>query len=326
MGETSNVSLMANKISSEIFNAFGWKQEPLRDEQIECLKPDDHKTKTHPSDVVFWYEDPYRECRVYVNTDLKSYSRESIKPHQIRKALRSLGVTVDCANNSKQYRDKYVHTKDFFDVVGLLFLFNHDGGFDENFDDTISSINPASLLVPTGRQIYLLGPDRIGALASVASDILRLRGAKTIPAADHCHFYYPNTVLERTRQINAQSASLETILGPWIPFCYDTTISGIPAINHILYYFGEGSSAEEFKYIIDYLFRSQSHSDYNNIVIKTTKADKRAPVFLNKAKEQYATDFFGLTEFIQRLERITIESVTRTVPGYNDVEIGMRDS
>lgn len=184
MGETSNISLMANKLSKELFSVFGWKQEGLQDSQIGCDKTDVHKVKTHPSDVVYWYEDPYHERRIYVNTDLKSYARESIKPDQVRKALRSLGMAVDCANNSKQYEEKYIHTDSAYQVIGLLFLFNHDGDFDSDFSKLIENINPSSLRIPEGRVVTLFGPDRIALLASVSGDILRMRGSGELPSVE----------------------------------------------------------------------------------------------------------------------------------------------
>src|SRR6185437_3768261 len=49
--------------------------------------------KTHPSDVVFSYDEPYRTVRTYVNCDLKSYAAGTITPHKVLSAMRDLALS-----------------------------------------------------------------------------------------------------------------------------------------------------------------------------------------------------------------------------------------
>ena len=45
---------------------------------------------THPTDVVFYYDEPYSNHRTYINCDLKSYAANTIQKGEVRKAVQSL--------------------------------------------------------------------------------------------------------------------------------------------------------------------------------------------------------------------------------------------
>jgi hypothetical protein len=83
MGETINIGEAAPIISKDIFERFGWKIHPKRDDNFACVN-DEHTTddkepkETHPGDAVFHYEDPYLGKRIYLHTDFKSYSKKAI--------------------------------------------------------------------------------------------------------------------------------------------------------------------------------------------------------------------------------------------------------
>ena len=54
-----------------------------------------HKVKTHPSDVVFFYDNPYSLSRTYVNCDLKSYASGTIsKAKTYTPAIESLAKSI----------------------------------------------------------------------------------------------------------------------------------------------------------------------------------------------------------------------------------------
>nr|WP_315206710.1 hypothetical protein [uncultured Albidiferax sp.] len=78
MAETANIAAIAEKLSGELFAEFFWKRTGPMNENWACAKPDHHNVKTHPSDVVFYYDEPYAKQRIYVNCDLKSYAKSSI--------------------------------------------------------------------------------------------------------------------------------------------------------------------------------------------------------------------------------------------------------
>ncbi|KGT15837.1 hypothetical protein JO89_02780 [Escherichia coli] len=76
-GETSAIQRVAGKISDDIFSVFKWDRAARADMNWDCCQ-EAHSKKTHPSDVVFFYIDPYEEEMVYLNTDLKSYAEGTI--------------------------------------------------------------------------------------------------------------------------------------------------------------------------------------------------------------------------------------------------------
>jgi hypothetical protein len=88
MAETTNIAKMAEILSQDLFGDFLWQHTGPTNTNWPCEEQELHKAKTHPSDVVFYYDNPYRLSRTYVNCDLKSYARGSIKtvtcPHLSR--------------------------------------------------------------------------------------------------------------------------------------------------------------------------------------------------------------------------------------------------
>lgn len=109
MAETANIARMAEKISDEIFSIFFWDKKGPVNKNWECMNRDVHKRNTHPSDVVFFYDEPYRPIRTYIQTDLKSYSADSISRSKIEGALKSLGQQISCAEISEEYQNLYTH-------------------------------------------------------------------------------------------------------------------------------------------------------------------------------------------------------------------------
>ena len=112
MAETINIGEIAGRLSREIFRYFLWSAHPKTDDNFDCTNPkhvgENNKSKlTHPGDVVFSYSDPYLCKLIYLHTDLKSCSAGSISSTKIRKALKSLCMTIDCARGSGKWREKY---------------------------------------------------------------------------------------------------------------------------------------------------------------------------------------------------------------------------
>lgn len=75
MAETINIAKMAEKLSKGIFLEFLWGRMEHTNINWPCENQEKHEVKTHPSDVVFWYDEPYSQSRTYVNCDLKSYDK-----------------------------------------------------------------------------------------------------------------------------------------------------------------------------------------------------------------------------------------------------------
>jgi hypothetical protein len=186
MGETVNISEIADKVSADIFSHFGWKSHPKKNDNFPCVNSDhmtggkSPKAKTaHPADVVFYYNDPYLGRRIYLHTDLKSYGKASITMTGLRAAIESLAMTVSCARVSEAWRTKYASAADEqYDVRGLLFVHNHDGQFAGAFDEVIKKTNLSTIPVEPNVYIHFLGPSDISRLFTVANDIIRLQHQK----------------------------------------------------------------------------------------------------------------------------------------------------
>lgn len=81
----------------------------------------EHKKKIHPSDVVFSYKEAYSAQTTYLNVDLKNYAKETIKPFKIENALKSLALTISCAETSPEWQNLYLNSKDNY-IVNCLFI------------------------------------------------------------------------------------------------------------------------------------------------------------------------------------------------------------
>src|SRR5579864_3009862 len=108
MPETSKIAEIAEKVSDDILKVFGWTRRPARDRNWPCCT-EKHKKTTHPSDVVFSYDDPIEHSSIFVTTDLKSYARDSITLLQVKKALKDLAMTIECAAKSAHWQELYVN-------------------------------------------------------------------------------------------------------------------------------------------------------------------------------------------------------------------------
>ena len=139
MAETANIAKIAQIVSDEIFSVFGWKRRPHKDQNWECVVPS-HRKATHPSDVVFSYDSPLENGRVYLTVDVKSYQRSVITKNKVEEALLSLSMSAECANQSEEWQDLYVDPTTNARVHGMLFVFNHDGNYDKDFTKLLSTI------------------------------------------------------------------------------------------------------------------------------------------------------------------------------------------
>lgn len=321
MAETSNIAKMASLVSKEIFSVFGWKERPHKDQNWRCVVKKHRKT-THPSDVVFSYESPLEPGRVYVNTDLKSYAKSSIQKDKIEQALISLSMSAECANQSEEWQALYADPDSNFRTHSLLFVYNHDGAYDDGFAQLANSVKASLMKVKAAYRCYLVGPQEIRYLQTIASDIMKKRGRGELPGVDACCFYHPDLVRARVRSNTLEAATLEMLTAPWLVLKYSNP-DGASKEGCVVYYRESGESVDEFKFLIDYLFRYQLVEDDSSIEIRTPFADRKASALFETAKEQYAKDYFEIPEFIARLKQITFHSVPEVQTRFSDVELGM---
>jgi hypothetical protein len=325
MAETNSISEIAKKVSDDIFNVFGWERRPPRDRNWDCVT-EKHKKKTHPSDVVFCYEDPVEHSTIFFTTDLKSYAQNTISLDKIKAALKSLAMSVECAAKSAQWRDLYVNPTQNYKVHGLLFLYNHDGGFHEELSTYIKDISSSSIRLRRFVRLLMIGPREINYLITVATDIKCERGDKNLPSAENCSFFYPDLVRVRVKSNLCKAATIEMLTGPWQILRFER---GGPDQNRNgfhFYYGGLGETPEEFKYIFDYLFRQQMVHPQEVITIRMARACAAAKLTFENAKEQYAMDFFPyvkVEDIKRRLSTINFARINTAIKTFSDLDIGM---
>ena len=107
MAETSNIAQMAEKVSKEIFSEFFWDKVGSIDTNWNCCQQKKHNKTTHPTDIVFRYEDQKKKKYININFDLKSYAKGSITTTTIRTALESLSMASECTQISEEWQNIY---------------------------------------------------------------------------------------------------------------------------------------------------------------------------------------------------------------------------
>ena len=323
MSETGNIEELAKIVSSDIFKWFKWKTCPLKDSDWECVSKH-HNKKTHPSDVVFYYDDPYSGNVIYLNTDLKSYKKGSITTKSILNALKALSIAVECANVSEDWQKKYLINDIGFDrVVGLLFIYNHDDEFDKELPETIEGIDFEKLNVPENVTLVIFDPSKIRNLVNIVNDIKGLVADDSLPRDDYT-FFYPDMVMsKRHGEEWSQPASLEALTSPWLIIKHRQTDK--IEEGYLIYYHMQGETVEEFIYLIDAMSHYQMLLSSKPIRVRFTNPGKNAANNFNKAKLEYLK-MWGADEAREtQLNRIDAKSISRVVSNYCPMEIGMRD-
>jgi len=332
VAETTNIAEIAVKISEDIFSHFLWNIHPMRDDNFACSSPDhkggkkeDTPKKTHPGDAVFSYGDPYLGTTIYLHTDLKSYAKDSITSTSLRGAFRSLAMTIECANNSQDWRTKYsVDKAESHEVRGLLFVHNYDHGYEENFADAIGKIALENLPVAPNTYIHFLGPQDIQRLYNIGNDLVRLQHEKKLH--EDYTFYYPDLVmLRRQGDVWGQPATIEALTGPYLIIKHKKTDK--KPEGYVIYYNRSGSSVEEFEYFLDSLSRYQMLESGERISIRVTDAnpDTNLKSNFHTAKKKYAKAWGFDPKREAILDQIDIDQVTSVTNTYNPGNMGWRE-
>jgi hypothetical protein len=324
MAETTNIAKMAEKLSKELFAEFLWQRMDPTNINWPCEDVAKHKAKTHPSDVVFYYEEPYSQARTYVNCDLKSYAKGTINGSNIRSSIESLARAVSCAEKSNEWRDKYLHEHVTPEICGLLFVYNHDGEYDKDFNTLLGQFKNDKLDIPTKSKIVVLGPQDIFWLNNVRHEIILMRGGNgELPDREHCRYFYPHLVRRKNIQLdNAKASTLEMLTAPWIILSY-VDPKKQNRKGFVVFYRRDGSSTEEFLYLIDYLMHYQVIVKDTDIYIKTLNAHSNAAAFFAKAKDRYVDECEGGKDIKDHLDSIKFSQINDVRTKFSDLEIGM---
>lgn len=324
-GETQNIGKMAEKLSDEVFSEFFWEKIGSTNENWQCEDSEHHNVDTHPADVVFFYDQPYTQGRTYVHCDLKSYAKNSIQTNAVQGALISLSKQVACAEKSDTWRKRYMHDNVTPLICGLLFVYNHDGEYDKTFHAHLHSLKQEKLDLPTNAKLCVFGPQDIFWLDNVRYEIRQMRGkagSDKLPDAKDCRFFYPD--LDRhanVRPSKARAATVEMLTSPWIVLEYRK--NGRRGI--IVFYRRDGSTENEFIYLLDYLRHYQVLREDTDVTIKTLDTVPTAQAMFQKAMHRYVAGLGGAegSELGDRVKAIKYSKMSQVLTTFSTDEIGM---
>ncbi|HDR8982117.1 TPA: hypothetical protein QDA89_000988 [Burkholderia vietnamiensis] len=325
MSEREQIARMATELTDKVFKQFYWSKVGPENVPWACVK-DEHDKSVHPTDVVFCYDDPYRETTVYLNFDLKSYAKDSISPGTVRDALVSLGMAVDCAPISEEWTEKFCRPGESADIRGVLFVYNHDGKYERTTRDLLEHVFDDPVKIPRGAQVHVIGPRDVQYLYDVAAQISRYRGDGLLPEAKKCSFFHPDVshpVRDRARISRKEwelPITIETVLSPWQMLKYQ----GANTEGLKVFYRGAGSTAQEFLYLLDYMVLYQILSRYGEIeIILSSDASDNFSARFEQAIQSY--EKYTNSSLAEKRAKITLTVMDRVTPKYFTTKLGMED-
>jgi hypothetical protein len=302
MAETKNIDKMAELISNSIFKELKWTIHPTNDVNWDCCLTH-HEKKTHPTDVVFSYDDPYSGVIQYIQTDLKSYCKSSISDLRVRNAVKSLALQVECAKSSSEWNDLFRANETKFDLHGMLFIYNNDGDYDAKLFDKIKTLFQHNFSLPEKSTVNIFSPRLIRFLMSVVDDIKTRRNIEDdeseaalwtkVAKRTECGFYYPDKQNKCADNSKVLPASISMIMSGALLFSYKHPIHKEKILN--IYWDEEPDSHQHFIYLFEYIFNYQMLNVFEKIYIITPFSTKSFSFFSIAKKiynKQYATTVY----------------------------------
>lgn len=327
MSETGNIAKMAELVSNDIFSFFKWERRKSRDRNWECSSKDIHKTKggTHPSDVVFYYQHPYLGEDIYVNTDLKSYAKASISKESISKAIISLSKATNCANSSESFERKYIHTDDQYDVVGMLFVYNHCGDYDSEFDNILRTVQQDDLKLGVHNKLFVLSPQKIRKLVDITTDIARLIASNKLPRPKKYSFLYPDLVLTKNRLGESEPATLEALLSDTLIIKHDYDEEDDIKSGYVVYYAKEEPKVDDFIYLLDSFSHYQMLDKGKPIKVRYTKksvSEEDIANLFESAVVKYSAIWGKKKDDLSKI--VSFDIITKFSSSFNESVLGMQ--
>ena len=352
MAETIRIAELATLITEEIGEFLKWTIHPENDLNFSCRMSSTHfadskqsqvESKTHPTDLVIHYVDPYENKKIYFNTDLKSYASDSIGYSAVKDWLISLTKGTVCSNVSSEWKQRY-GVEENYEIRGLLFVYNHDGNFDKPFYSFIHDYpdHPPSigrrapqrfhlkdLNVPANIKIHIIDPILIDSILSIKHDLNLLKSLKKVPLDEDqspITFYYPNRQLFKSC-IKPQEcpATLELVSGPFFVMSYDSYIDykfnksdpkNPEALQRnrgsIIYYKENGETVDEFIYLLETMMMYELIHESSDTYIRHCSRSKSSTAKQNflAAKDKYC-EMWDYSESMKTIfNKIEFDEVT----------------
>ena len=329
MGETVNIKTLADKVAAELFGVFRWEKCEATDYRWTCVELKKHakqKNKQHPSDVVFRYSDPYRGETIYINSDLKSYSAGTVATFDLEGTLEDLAKSLECAHKSSCFSEAFGVTGSVEVVEGMLFLYNHDGEYQKDFDKRLQQLSNKSLSLVADQRIYILMPDRITYLHSVAHNIRQKIAELTVDNDFKDYdFYSPDLRVSAVKGKKHGALPIEFMVGPWMFVSFRTKKNGR---RLVIYLDANGDTPDDFTTLFDAIISYNLLDDDLSIEVVLQKCHPKAPIHFESARSSYAKLNRGksddsLSSFEQRLAQITFATAPEVKPSYIENEMAI---
>jgi len=235
-------------------------------------------------------------------------------------------MSVQCANESTEWKQKFnVISDERHEVRGLLFVHNHDKGYEKNFHQELAKVKSRTLPIARGQLVHYLGPSDIQRLFTITNDLMRLRSEDELPGIDDCTFYYPDLVMKkRSMDVWDQGATIESLAGPYMILKHRQAKKSDDGF--VVYYNRDGGSAEEFEYLIDSFARFQmlESSERMRIQMVSNSASPDFKSHFESAKMRYVKAWGFLEERKSILDAIEIGRVAAVASNYDPGEIGWK--
>lgn len=327
MSETANIAQMAEQLSDRIFKQFFWEKMGPTNIDWACKK-EEHGLATHPTDVVFMYEEPYARARRYFQCDLKSYSKSSISKGAIAAAVKSLAKQVACAEISDEWQGHYLLQDKTAVISGLLFVYNHDKEFDREFGGHLTGIDLGGLGLPKQSKIYVIGPDDINWYDRVCSSLKLLRGDERLPHREHWSFHHPDLIRKaNVQQSVARAATIEMLTSSSIVMAYDGPLGDkVERKTGLIVFLRRETTVDSLKYVIDYLRNFQFFERGPVVIdIMVNEDAGQGREKLQKATKEYlaSAGINSSSPFAEKLATISVSRVSEILTSFSQVEIGM---
>lgn len=297
-GETKNIDEIAGIISSRIFDELGWKVQNTTDISWNCCLSShlsasqlssEAPRKTHPTDVVFKYKDPYSDETQYIQTDLKSYCATTLKKTKsILNTIRSLSQQVACAPRSPEWRSLFVdNTNEKYRVNGLLFIYNHDNNYDADLLNKLSGAATAIYDFPENSMIAVFDPTMIRFLLDITEHIETRRSItdkfsqeqnllwQKIPERDVCSYFYPDKHNKIATKGKILPATIEMITSGMLFYSYEHDYIRNDAGDRIkkkvlnIFWKENIDSSNYFVFLLEYIFNYQILNQFDKIFVIT---------------------------------------------------------
>lgn len=328
MAETHNIAKMAEEFAENLAKFTRWKKLGPRDMNWDCVQSH-HEKKTHPTDAVYAYEDPYEGLHTQILFDFKSLSETSITNQSISKALDNMALALDCAVVSDEFKDLYPVPHDADKkVLACLFVYNHDHGYTKTLGSQIAShIKSSWPKLNHNHEIILLDPETLIYLNSIRQDFFAYIGENAINK-EESGFFQPDLQLPYHRRTTSKRYGaplmLEQATSPFHVLRYNN--SG--AEEYILYSRCKGVSSDDFILLFDYMMTYQLLDGMGKVMIRLPYAQSEAFSNFEKAKREYS-DMVTTTDTVAkmlmgRLEAVSLEIIEVVKKNFLETDMGMR--